>query len=126
MNFTCMKLNIICLKLNFVCMKLNIINSKSNCTRLESNFSSMLLKYHTIFCIFFSQPVKSTNPAICFCYFNTEGRLHLWNILAILVVTDISFRYRNVTLGISESCNWLKTLFLKSQDLKAFVFQKIE
>jgi len=39
------------------------------------------------FAVFVSQPVKRQNPAICFCYFNTEGRLHLWNLLVINVET---------------------------------------
>ena len=30
---------------------------------------------YTIFCSIFSHPVKRTNPAICYCYVNTEGRL---------------------------------------------------
>ena len=37
--------------------------------------------FYNIFCSIFSQPVKRQNPAICFCYFHTEGRLHLWNLL---------------------------------------------
>ena len=29
----------------------------------------------TYFAVFL-QPIQGSNPAICFCYFNTEGRLH--------------------------------------------------
>ena len=36
---------------------------------------------------FFSASLVS-NPDICFGYFNTKGRLHLWNLLGIIACTD--------------------------------------
>ena len=65
--------------------------------------------FYTIFCSIFSQPVKRQNPAICFWYFNTEGRLHLWNLLGkyILICNQGIYDtyYRVIQLSWAVLCN---------------------
>ena len=47
-----------------------ILESADKLTNMSSR-----IQYTTHFTVFL-QPIQRSNPAICFCYFNTEGLLH--------------------------------------------------
>ena len=59
----------------------------------QAYFQNELDTIYTIFCSNFSQPVKRQNPAMCFSYFNTEERLHLWNLLGLVSNPAMCFGY---------------------------------
>ena len=52
------------------------------------------IRFILYFAVLFSASLVS-NSAIGFCYFNTEGRLHLWNLLGRNLVDN---EYLNICL----------------------------